>query len=528
MSRAEFLASLGMTEDDVVATAEEAPPVKAASGSSWERISASTRDNGWDMMNSSAKMEENAMKATSSSSSSSESADVWAARYASQVKPSSPVAASYSESKFSDVPVPPPRRGSIDFNNTRESIKTPPEYGRRSPSLDPVRPSQEMNSASSSSAAFTYGRRSSVEPPPGYTHEFNNTTTLPTSSSYERHSDTVLPAESDLQYGGGGSAGFSYGNNSIPQQPSSNISKKKGRRSTEEPLTAQLAAEIEAAGDDTPVSTLKELGNKAFQQKAFSPAIRLYSLAIEKNPMDSILFSNRSAAFLQSAMLSGAVLSLRDADKCIELQPKWFKGFSRAGDAHFKQLKYSKALEMYNQSLALDPGNENTRRSVKQCMDELESENTKKQYKSQMLERECDEHHEVRKRCADVAAAGRCYKEAELMKYRNKSDSRPSSRTDEDSSYTTGYSSPLSVSADDGCTFKGSQKAQAYRDQLLASFRSKGVKPPPKSTDFSNYSGADFTTKQTFPKDTTKATDYVGKVISADSYDVHTYNQKHF
>lgn len=45
------------------------------------------------------------------------------------------------------------------------------------------------------------------------------------------------------------------------------------------------------------MSTEKELGTKAFTQKEFDKAIEHFTNAINENPSDHTLFSNRSACY---------------------------------------------------------------------------------------------------------------------------------------------------------------------------------------------------------------------------------------
>lgn len=51
--------------------------------------------------------------------------------------------------------------------------------------------------------------------------------------------------------------------------------------------------------------------------------------AITIDPDNHVLYSNRSAAYLKSDSKSKA---LWDAQKCVELQPEWAKGYSRLGE----------------------------------------------------------------------------------------------------------------------------------------------------------------------------------------------------
>jgi len=47
--------------------------------------------------------------------------------------------------------------------------------------------------------------------------------------------------------------------------------------------------------------------------------------------------------------------ALLDANKCIEIDPQWTKGFSRKGDALFALGKYTDAYNAYNSALRINP-----------------------------------------------------------------------------------------------------------------------------------------------------------------------------
>jgi len=125
-----------------------------------------------------------------------------------------------------------------------------------------------------------------------------------------------------------------------------------------------------AHADDTdslPVEAIKGMGNKAFEDGDFRKAVRLYTKAVERDPSNHVLYSNRSASYLQGSKQMGIdtrTMALRDADKAIEVRPDWFKGYSRRGDALFKLERYAEAVSAYEKALVLEPDNANLRHSL--------------------------------------------------------------------------------------------------------------------------------------------------------------------
>ena len=56
------------------------------------------------------------------------------------------------------------------------------------------------------------------------------------------------------------------------------------------------------------------------------------------------VYSNRAACYTKLGALPEG---LKDANKCIELDPKFVKGYSRKGAIQFFMKEYDKALETY-------------------------------------------------------------------------------------------------------------------------------------------------------------------------------------
>lgn len=66
-------------------------------------------------------------------------------------------------------------------------------------------------------------------------------------------------------------------------------------------------------------------------------------------------YSNRAACYTKlGAMPEG----LKDADKCIELDPTFVKGYTRKGAVQFFMKEYDKALETYQEGLKHDSNNQ--------------------------------------------------------------------------------------------------------------------------------------------------------------------------
>lgn len=102
------------------------------------------------------------------------------------------------------------------------------------------------------------------------------------------------------------------------------------------------------------MNALKEKGNSALAAERFDEAIAHYTEAIQIDPVNHVLYSNRSAAHAKAGNYE---LALKDADETIKINPTWPKGYSRKGSALSYMQKYVEAFEVYQKGLEYDPNN---------------------------------------------------------------------------------------------------------------------------------------------------------------------------
>lgn len=118
------------------------------------------------------------------------------------------------------------------------------------------------------------------------------------------------------------------------------------------------------------IDALKQQGNEAFARKDYHEAIRLFTLAIDSDVEQPVLWSNRSAA---RCALQEYAAALADAEEAIRLDPKWAKGYGRKGAALFGMRRIKEATESYQQGLALDPQNTQLKQGLEQCQQKTPS-----------------------------------------------------------------------------------------------------------------------------------------------------------
>lgn len=112
-----------------------------------------------------------------------------------------------------------------------------------------------------------------------------------------------------------------------------------------------------AASSEGPGAPLKAKGNEAFAKGEYDVAIDRYTEAIELEPENKVYYSNRSAALVAFGSKATQLRALEDADKCIELDDTWPKGYYRKALALKALNRYGPAREALIQGRALQPDN---------------------------------------------------------------------------------------------------------------------------------------------------------------------------
>jgi len=102
----------------------------------------------------------------------------------------------------------------------------------------------------------------------------------------------------------------------------------------------------------TQVTDLVRKGTAAFAAGRLQEAIEVFSAGTELNPRHTVLYNNRSACYLQLGMSAEA---LRDADECIALDPSYYKGFLRKGEALHDMREFETAAACLSMGMWLEP-----------------------------------------------------------------------------------------------------------------------------------------------------------------------------
>lgn len=107
-----------------------------------------------------------------------------------------------------------------------------------------------------------------------------------------------------------------------------------------------------------PGEAFKNVGNERFKIGDFVGAVEQYTLAIEADPAQIVYYSNRSASYAAYGTVKGSKNALADAEKCIELDATWSKGYYRKGMALQGLGLFPAARKALEEGQRLNPTNE--------------------------------------------------------------------------------------------------------------------------------------------------------------------------
>lgn len=117
-----------------------------------------------------------------------------------------------------------------------------------------------------------------------------------------------------------------------------------------------------SSSNSSSVDQLKLDGSKAFIAGDYPKALDFFTKAIEIDPTNGALYSNRSATY---ASMTNWNKSLEDANKTVEVKDNWAKGYYRKGHACEKLLRYQDAYNAYQSGLKVDPNDKALLRASK-------------------------------------------------------------------------------------------------------------------------------------------------------------------
>ncbi|XP_066159833.1 uncharacterized protein [Oryza sativa Japonica Group] len=125
---------------------------------------------------------------------------------------------------------------------------------------------------------------------------------------------------------------------------------------------------IQGAPVSRSITELKSLGSMAFQSKNYLHAAGFYSKAMDLDPDDATLFSNRSLCWLRRGHGGKALL---DAHECRKKQPDWSKACYRLGASLMSLKDYGSACDALFDGLKLDPADVQIENALREAFQNL-------------------------------------------------------------------------------------------------------------------------------------------------------------
>ncbi|TVU45700.1 hypothetical protein EJB05_05196 [Eragrostis curvula] len=147
--------------------------------------------------------------------------------------------------------------------------------------------------------------------------------------------------------------------------------KKPAQAEPKKPIQAEQKKPTQAELKNPAKAGLKLNGDEAVGRKDYLAASKLYSEAIDLDPNDATLYSNRSLCHLK---IGEATKALFDANTCIKMQPEWLKGYYRKGAALMSLKEYKGACDAFMAGLKRDPNNGEMEKMFRQAVEAMKKE----------------------------------------------------------------------------------------------------------------------------------------------------------
>ena len=134
-------------------------------------------------------------------------------------------------------------------------------------------------------------------------------------------------------------------------------------------MTAQQPQPLEVSSKDKEnAEEFKQIANTYFSSSKWEKAIESYSQAISLNPTVAAYYSNRSIANFKLEFYGAA---LADADSCLEVDPKFVKGYYRRASALLALGRLKEAIKDFKAVISVAPNDPSAAQKLKACQKEL-------------------------------------------------------------------------------------------------------------------------------------------------------------
>uniref|UniRef100_A0A0N4ZPG3 protein-serine/threonine phosphatase n=1 Tax=Parastrongyloides trichosuri TaxID=131310 RepID=A0A0N4ZPG3_PARTI len=130
-------------------------------------------------------------------------------------------------------------------------------------------------------------------------------------------------------------------------------------------LVEEITTKFSTLGDSKERAIkLKDEANNYFAKKNYDIAIKLYTKAIENDDTSAVLYANRSFAYLKKEHFGLAVI---DADKAVQLDPNYVKGYYRRAASKMALGKFKEALNDFHSCMKAKPNDNDIVQKYNEC-----------------------------------------------------------------------------------------------------------------------------------------------------------------
>ncbi|KAF2069763.1 hypothetical protein CYY_008915 [Polysphondylium violaceum] len=109
----------------------------------------------------------------------------------------------------------------------------------------------------------------------------------------------------------------------------------------------------------------KDKGNQLFAQQKYKESIECYTSAIQMDPTNSILYSNRAMAYIKLKNFNQAEV---ECTRCLNLDNTNLKAYHRRGLSRLELRKYNEAIQDFKVVLKSDPNNKESQNELNRAI----------------------------------------------------------------------------------------------------------------------------------------------------------------
>ncbi|KAM9959862.1 hypothetical protein ACTFIR_000963 [Dictyostelium discoideum] len=142
----------------------------------------------------------------------------------------------------------------------------------------------------------------------------------------------------------------------------------------------------------------KEKGNKLFGQQKYKESIEYYTLAIQLDSTNAVLYGNRAMAYLKMKNYQQCEI---DSSRCLNLDPTYTKAYHRRGIARVELKRFEEAIQDFKHLLKSDPSNKDILIELNKATSLLKDQKEKEKQQKEIddkLKKEKDEKEKEKER----------------------------------------------------------------------------------------------------------------------------------